>query len=186
MEITDKLIIGITGLIGSGKSQVADYLAKKLDCPRYAFSDTLRHFLDELNLPQNRPNLDALSLSLRTTFGDDILITALLKKIYNNPNQIIILEGIRRHPDIDSFQNHRNFHLLAVDCDERTRWQRLRKRGQNSDDASKSFRAFLADQKSEANSHIKEVMAKAKIKIVNNSSLDALYSQLDQLNFSVH
>ena len=78
------------------------------------------------------------------------------------------------------------FSLVAITAEQKTRWERMVMRGENADDATKTFEQFILDEQKEAEIHITEVAKTAQFTINNNGSLDQLYVQIDDIIKTVH
>ena len=175
-----KTIIGIAGEIASGKDTVARYYEKKYGASMYRFSDILRDILRRLHLEENRKNLAAASLMLRTTFGEDIFARSIAEEIENDQNDLIVIDGVRRHSDVKSIQNLLGFTLLYINADPERRHERMNSRNQNTDDMSKTFEEFLRDGELETEKEIRSLGDEADWTIDNNGELDDLYVHADQ------
>jgi dephospho-CoA kinase len=176
-----KLIIGLTGQLAAGKGAVAAYLAKNYQAEIFGFSTPLRDILKRLYLVETRANLAGLSSTLRSQFGSDLISRVITEDLKHSSADIVVLDGIRRLPDIALTKNLPGFVLVRVEADEQTRYQRLIGRGQNVDDRQKTFDQFLADHEAEADKQIPLVMAEAKYSLNNSGSLETLYRQIDSL-----
>ncbi len=177
----DKLIIGLTGQLAAGKTTVAKYLATKHQGKVYGFSGPLRDIADRLTLPQTRENLANLSSILRRQFGQDIILRAIKRDVATDPCHFIILEGMRRYGDFLSFKDLPNFHLVAVVAEQRLRYERMVKRHQNPDDATKTWEQFQVDDQAEAEQDIPKAIAEAEFIIDNNGDLESLYQQAENI-----
>lgn len=176
-----KLIIGLVGKIAAGKGTVAAYLSEKYQAEVFGFSTPLRDILKRLYVETSRPNMANLSSVLRELFGQDLLSKTITQDLQQAKSEIAVLDGIRRLPDIEQAKTLPNFKLVQVVTDEKNRYERLVKRNQNSDDATKTFSDFLADEQKEADRQIPEIMALANYTINNNDSLEDLHKQIDEL-----
>ncbi len=176
-----KVIIGLTGLLASGKGAASKYLEKKYGASTFRFSSILRDICQRAYLEKTRDNLVKLSECLRATFGEDLLAKAIAKDAESNNNQIVIVDGIRRMADIVHLKSLPNFILVAISADSKIRYERLIKRGENSDDVAKTYEQFLADHELSTEKSILEVIPYAKDHIDNSGSIEKLYEQLDQL-----
>jgi len=174
-----KVIIGLTGPIATGKTTVAKYLAQKYQGQIYGFSGPLRDLLNRLYLPVERANLALVSNILRANFGEDLISRTIAQDIEHDQSALIILDGIRRLPDIETMRALPSFHLLAINADSRLRWQRMKSRGQNADDATKTYEEFQKDELAEADRQIASVMTEAEALIDNNGTVDELYHSVE-------
>lgn len=179
--MSQKIILGFTGLIASGKGTAAKHLEEKYGASTYRFSTMLRDGLDRFYLPQTRENLVKLSEIMRQTFGQDLLAKVIAQDAGRDDNQVVVVEGIRRLPDITYLRELPDFRLIRLVAEPKTRWERLTKRGENPDDNTKTYEQFLSDHQHPTELTIPEVMAQADLEIDNNGDLEALYRQLDRL-----
>jgi dephospho-CoA kinase len=176
-----KLIIGLTGQLASGKSAVAAYLIKNYQAESFGFSQPLRDVLKRLYLEETRANLANLSEILRGRFGSDLISRVITEDLKMSSADLVVLDGIRRLPDIALTKNLPGFALVRVEADEQTRYQRLIGRQQNQDDGQKTFEQFLKDHEAEADRQIPLVMAEADYTLNNSDSLKNLHKQIDEL-----
>jgi dephospho-CoA kinase len=176
-----KIILGLVGEIASGKDTVADYLKKKYGGTTISFSQPLREILDILYLPYTRENMSTLGNTLRKDFGQDLLSRVIADKVKSSKIKIISLPNVRLESDIVYLKKEPGFVLVRVDCDTKTRFDRLKARRQNADDKSKTWKQFLADAKLYTEKHIRELGAQAKYSLDNNGDKKNLYRQIDEL-----
>ncbi|MFA6194733.1 MAG: AAA family ATPase [Patescibacteria group bacterium] len=176
-----KIILGFSGLMVSGKDTCKTYVMEKYGASGHRYSTMLRDILNRLYLPITRENMQDLSLDLRTRFGSDTLARVIAEDVKNDNNEIIIVEGIRRLPDIVSLKDLPNFYLISLNVDLPVRYQRLTNRRENADDATKTFEEFVTDNGREAEQDIPTVMAKAKYQLNNNGTKEELYAQIDKI-----
>lgn len=176
-----KIIFGFAGMIASGKGTATKHLTEKHGATSARFSTMLRNVCDRLYLEQTRENMQNLSLSLRDTFGDDLLAKVIAKDVDKLDSDLIVIDGVRREPDIKYLRKLPGFFLVAIDADQKIRYERIIKRGENADDTKKTFTEFQADEQKEAEKYIQAVMKQADFKIDNNGNMDSLKRQLDEI-----
>ena len=174
-----KVILGLIGEIAAGKTTATDYLKSTYGAVTFRFSTMLRDVAQRLYMEENRHNLQLLSTVLRQNFSEDIMSTVIARDVAAAPEPLIITEGVRRPSDITYLKELPGFHLIALTADERARYERLQGRGENPDDATKTWEQFLADGAQESEQKVKELMMSADVTIDNNGSKKALYAQLD-------
>jgi dephospho-CoA kinase len=177
----NKKIIGLTGLISSGKGAVVEYLVKKHGASSYRYSTILRDILDRVYREQSRKNMTILSDWLRKNFGQDILSNVLAKDIKKDKNKLIVFDGIRRLPELKIFKKIPGFILISVVSDEKIRYRRLIARNENAGDSKKTFKQFLSDHQGVSDYEIPKVMKLADFEISNNGRLNDLFKQIDQI-----
>ncbi len=177
----NKIIFGLAGLLASGKGTAAHYLEERYAAGTYRYSTILRDLADRLYLEQSRDNLIRMSETIRHTFGEDALARAIAKDAEKDARPLIVVEGIRRLPDMVHLQKLPNFVLVEIFAEPKIRYERLVKRGENTDDVSKTYEQFLADHERSTERSIPEVVAMATEHIDNNGSFKDLYRNLDAL-----
>jgi len=176
-----KIILGFVGQMASGKGTAVKYLKEKYGANTYRFSTALSDILNRLYLPNNRENLQKLSLVLRENFTGDILSVVIAEDVKKDPNNIIAVDGVRRPDDVIHLKNLEGFKLVHIFADIDKRYERIIKRSEKVDDQQKTFEQFKQDHLGEAELQIEEIATDAKEKIDNNGTLEKLYRQLDEL-----
>jgi len=176
-----KLILGLVGEIASGKDTAAAYLKKKYGAETISFSQPLRDILDILHEPQNRINMAGLGDGLRAQFGQDLLSKVIAKKVKASGKAAIVLPNVRLESDIVYLKKLPGFVLVAVETDAKTRFQRLKERGQNTDDRSKTWAQFQKDARLYTERGIRALMKKCRFKLDNNGSRKDLERQINEM-----
>jgi dephospho-CoA kinase len=88
---------------------------------------------------------------------------------------------VRRPNDVKYLKNLPGFVLVEISADSQTRYERLTKRGEKSDDNTKTYEEFLADEQRSTEITINKIAKEATEHVDNNGSLEDLYRQLDEL-----
>lgn len=177
----DKIIFGFVGLIASGKGTAAGYLQTKYSAAPYRFSTILRDLCDRLYLEQSRDNMQTMSTAIRSYFGEETLSKVIAEDVKNEVGKIVCIDGIRRPGDVKYLRQIPGFVLINIFADMEKRFDRIKKRGENTDDTKKTFDQFKLDHKKEAELQIADIADEANEKIDNNGTIGELYSQLDNL-----
>lgn len=175
----NKIILGFVGQIASGKGTACQYLKERNGASVFRFSTMLRDVLNRLYLEQSRDNMQNLSLVLRNAFGNDLLAGVIAKDVSAATDDIIAIDGVRREPDIKYLKEIPGFHLVKIEADQKIRWERITKRGENADDNKKTLEQFQHDEQREAELQIAEVAKLAEFAINNNGSLEHLHQQIE-------
>ncbi|MCB9798721.1 AAA family ATPase [Candidatus Nomurabacteria bacterium] len=178
---TSKHVIGITGLMSSGKGTAAHYLKEKYGASTYTFSTMLKDVLSRFYLDHTRDALVKTSEFIRGTFGEDIMAKTMAKDVESDPSPLIVVEGIRRNADIEYLKKIPGFQMVEIVADPEIRYQRLIQRTEKADDQSKTYEQFLEDHKRSTEVSILEVAKHADISIDNNGDEQSLQRQLDKL-----
>ena len=103
------LMVGITGLSGSGKDTAAVYLEKK-GFKNYSLSDEIRIEARKRGLRTDRDSLIKLVDEMRATLGKDILSQRMLKRIKGNS----VVTSFRHPVEVKNFKKLPNFYLINV------------------------------------------------------------------------
>ena len=117
----NKIIIGLTGEICAGKGIIVKYLEQKHGAASYRFSTMLRDLLGRLYLPVSRENMQFMSTAIRQYFGEDILAKVIAEDVKKDTNNIIVVDGVRRVPDIKYLREIPGFKLVRVAAEFRSR-----------------------------------------------------------------
>lgn len=176
-----KLILGLAGEIASGKGTVAKYVIEKYNGSSHRFSTMLRDVANRMYLENNRENLQKISTIFRENFYDDILSQVISRDVENDAHEIMTVDGVRRFPDIEHLRKIPGFKLIYIETSMENRYDRIVKRGENTDDSSKTFEDFKKDHEREAEQMIKDLKKGADFVIDNNGSFEDLHKQIDNI-----
>jgi len=175
-----KLVIGLVGKIGSGKTIVSDYLHEKYGAKQMRFSQILMDILDRLYLPHERKHLQRLGHSLRTSLGEDVIVNAFGRDMEKDPSRVIAVDGIRYMNEVKMLRKFENNLLIFVDAPADIRYGRCRTRGEKGEDKIE-FEEFLKAEERETERHIDEIGGIADYRIENTKSLEELYKEVDRI-----
>ena len=172
-----KKIIALAAPMGAGKSFFCERLLKSHIAETIKYSKILSNVLEDLDLENNRQNLQNLSLSFRNLFGENILEKYVLKKIKNSEKDLIILDGVRRAEDFDLIEKQYDFNLIFIDVDLEKRQARFLQRNERLGDEDSLQIQKTEGHNSETRHELKEV---AKFLIENNGTLEEFEQKIDQ------
>ncbi len=127
-----KTIIGLTGLIASGKGTVAKILMEK-GYEYLSTSDIVREETKKRGLSGIRDNLISVANSLRANHGEGILAQKIIDKINNSGGSKFIVDGIRNVGEVKVLRQMDNFKLLGITAELDTRIKRVLARDRSSD-----------------------------------------------------
>jgi dephospho-CoA kinase len=125
--LKNKLLIGITGAFGSGKSTAADFFLSK-GFKKITLSDFLEEELQRRGKTQvTRSLLQDVGNELREKFGSSILAQKALEYIEKENIQKAVIDGIRNTEEISEFRKQGNYTQLGILADRKIRFERLKK-----------------------------------------------------------
>lgn len=175
------IIIGLVGEMAAGKTTITEHLKAQYGATTFRFSTMLRDVASRMHLEQNRSNLQTLSTTIRQAFGDDIMSKVIAKDVAEAAGEVIVVEGIRRPSDATYLKELPNFHIISINVDERTRYERITERSENPDDQTKTWEEFQAEGQQESEQKVKEIAATADFQVNNDGNLDATLAQVDDI-----
>jgi len=172
---SDKLLVGLTGMAGSGKSIVVKIAAQD-GYGVIAMGDEVRDEAKRRNLASTPEKLGRIMLELRQTEGDAVMAKRCITKIDKTAKQRIIIDGIRSLSEVEEFKKRfRNFSLVTVHSSPETRFRRIYDR-QRSDD-SQDWRTFRERDLRELSVGLGNAIAMAEYVIVNEGSPESAKAQ---------
>lgn len=178
---TNKIVLGIVGEMGAGKSTITEYIKQKYGAVSFRFSDMLTDIAKRLYLEPTRPNLQMISSMLRQTISQDIMSKVIMHDAQNATADIIIVEGIRRPSDITYLKELPNFKLIGLTADERIRYERVCLRSEKPDDQTKTWEEFQKEGLAEAELEIQNIKAEADFQIDNNGNKETLFAEAEKI-----
>ncbi len=178
------IIIGITGTLGSGKGEIASILKTK-GFIHFSVRDFLILELKRRNIGVNRDTMTSLANELRKTHSPQYIIEQLCNQAVAEGKNAAI-ESVRTPGEIDFLKSQTGgeFYLVAVDADQKVRYERIV--GRKSDLDKVSFEKFVSDEQREMISsdptkqNISECMCRADVVIRNDGNLDELAHQVEE------
>lgn len=170
------MIIGITGTLGAGKTEVAKLLSEK-GFNHFSVREFLYEELDKRDLDHTRDNLVNVANKLRERNSPSYIIEQIFESAQEKGGNSLI-ESVRTIGEIEVLRKKGKFVLIAVDADPRIRYERIFIRGEKSDKIS--FEEFMADEQREMTSNnpykqnLRACINEADVKIINNGSIEEL------------
>ncbi len=165
-----KLVVGVAGMAGSGKSVVINVAVRK----GYAvvtMGDEVRNETKRRGLDQTPENLGIVMLELRATEGDATIARRCTPRIENADRDKVIVDGVRSLAEVEEFNaRFPNFALIAVYSSPETRFKRLYRR-KRSDDPH-NWQVFRDRDLRELRVGLGSAMAMAEDLMVNQDSLE--------------
>ena len=167
----ERLVIGITGHIGVGKTSAGKYLSSMYGFQYLRYSQVLL----EWKGPERKAHLQEIGWEIMAGGGQSELNRRLIAQIM--PNSDVAVDGLRHPLDYESLKHSfaSAFHLLYIDSPLKTRWDRLK-----DQDRYASIGAFEAADSHPVEQQIESLRANAALVLHNESTLQDLYVALDQ------
>ncbi|MCK9361234.1 AAA family ATPase [Patescibacteria group bacterium] len=175
-----KLIIGLVGQAGCGKGTATDLLRKEYGAGYIRFSGILGEILEQLSIEKTRENFIKLSEALRNMYGQDVLSFAVEKAALSAPEDIVVVDGIRRPDDIVALEPLPQFKLISIDVAAEQRFERMKKRGEKATEANMTWEQFLEEEKAPTEITIPAVMDRAWRTIKNEGSKEEFEEEVRQ------
>lgn len=175
-------IIGITGTLGAGKGTVVEYLVKNKNYNHYSVGEFLNKELTKRGIEINRPNMADIANELRTKFGPSYITQELFKLAKENGKNAII-ESIRNPKEAEFIKNNGG-KLIAIDADQKIRYERITKRGSKKDGVS--FKEFQKQEEKESQNsdpnaqNLPKCIAMSDTVIYNDVSIEELYEKVEE------
>jgi dephospho-CoA kinase len=141
------------------------------------FSDILRETLHLWAIPESRANLQRLVMTMVQTFGTDALAAAIATRVQTADAEVVILDGIRRNPELAFLRQFPSNTLVYVTAPAEVRFERLRQRRENIGEGTMSYEQFLEEERAATEVEIPQIGTSADIRIVNDKGI-AEYEQV--------
>ncbi|MBU0486894.1 MAG: AAA family ATPase [Bacteroidetes bacterium] len=171
------IVIGITGTLGAGKGTIVDFLLRSEGFAHYSVRGYLVEEIIRRGMEPDRDKMVMVANELRAAHGSGYIIEQLYEQAKKTGTDCII-ESIRAVGEIVSLQNRGDFFLLAVDADQRIRYDRIFARGSETDHID--FQTFVANEQREMTStdpnkqNLSACMKLANFTLQNNGSVEEL------------
>jgi|SRR5947209_3882546 len=169
----ERLIVGITGRIGSGKTTVARYLESRYEFQYLRYSAVLEEW--RAKDPESKTHLQKVGWEVMAGGMQAELNRRLIAQIV--PNADVAVDGLRHPLDYETLSNSfsLSFHLLYIDSTPHVRFERLNKKSKYED-----FASFNAADSHPVEQHIDSLRPNAALVIHNERSLQDLYAAVDE------
>jgi dephospho-CoA kinase len=162
----DKLVIGLAGMPGSGKS-----LARLLGYAVVVMGDVVRQETLKRGLELTSPNVGKVMLQLREEGGNYVIAQKCIPKIDEQTSPKVLVDGLRSLHEADVFRDHfAKFSLVAVHASPETRFNRLSNRHRSDDPAE--WKVFYERDMRELGVGLGNVIAMAQQVVVNDNSFE--------------
>jgi dephospho-CoA kinase len=175
----DKLVVGLAGMPGSGKSLVVE-TARAEGYAIVVMGDVVREETQKRGLELNPKNIGKVMLELRKKGGTSIIADKCISKIERQKSGKVIVDGVRSLSEVDAFRTHfPKFTLMAVHASSETRFNRLYRR-RRSDDPD-GWELFHERDMRELSVGLGNAIAMAKYLIINENNKDATKAEAKKI-----
>jgi dephospho-CoA kinase len=175
-----KEVIGIIGTIGAGKDTAGDYIADKLNIPIFQISSPLKSICLETGIEPSRENLIELGTKLAVEHGDGYLAEYIIEHM---DEERAVITGMRQLGQIDTLKSLSKLTLISIEATPTIRFERARNNGKVGE--ASNLEEFITRERAENSApnaqRLFECMKLADYHITNESSLEDLYSKLDNI-----
>lgn len=168
----ERLVIGITGRIGSGKTTVGRYLESRYGFQYLRYSEVLAAW--RAGDPESKAHLQSVGWEVMVGEMQGELNRRLVVRI--TPGADVAVDGLRHPLDFETLSStfSESFHLLYIDSPAKLRFERLNQKGKYAD-----FDSFNAADSHPVERQIDSLRANAALVIDNQGSLHDLYATVD-------
>ncbi|MDH7564661.1 MAG: AAA family ATPase [Candidatus Bathyarchaeota archaeon] len=168
--VDKKLVIGLAGMPGSGKSIVVN-VAKENGYSVVVMGDVVREETAKRGLELTPHNVGKVMLDLREKEGAEVIAKRCIPKIDASTRGKVIIDGLRSLHEVDEFKKYfPSFRLLAIHSSPETRFRRLYNR-RRSDDPD-GWTVFHERDMRELCVGLGNVIAMAESIVVNEEAYD--------------
>jgi dephospho-CoA kinase len=168
--IAGKLVVGLGGMPGSGKSIVVE-TAKDLGYYIVMMGDVVREQTRLCGLEPTPHNVGKVMLELRAQEGNYVIAKKCIPKIEQQPSTRVLIDGIRSLFEVNIFKEHfPNFALVSVHASPEIRFNRLKLRGRSDDPVD--YVLFNERDNRELSVGLGNVIAMSENILVNDDSIE--------------
>lgn len=178
------MILGITGTDGAGKGVVVEYLVSQKGFTHYSSRALITEEILRRGLTPDRDTLRLVANDLRREYGNEFIIKKSYECAERDGVENAVIESLRALAEVEYLKSQGGI-LIAVDADQRLRYERIRERASASD--AVTFEKFVAQELLEmhdpdpAGMQKAAVIASADFTVLNNETREEVYRQVDAL-----
>ncbi len=177
------MILGVSGLNGSGKGEVIRFLAER-SFYALSLSDEIREELRRRGLEETRERMIETGNAIRSAEGSGGLAVRLVARFA--PDRNYVVDSVRHPAEVEVLRSRTpRFKLLWVDADEATRFERIRARGRGGDPESlEELRRLEGRELGSDDPSAQQLLAVrdlADFRVANDGDLTDLRSALNEI-----
>lgn len=173
-----KKIIVVTGLPGSGKSEVSEEI-KRSRVPTLYTGDIIREEVAQRGLELSVESSEYIARELRKEYGPEAPTRLVEHKIDSMKARMLCIDGPRSVREVEYLKLFGDVYLIIVESPKKLRYTRLMKRGKPSD--PEKWEKFLWSDRKELErgmETLSKTMKFRKFVIKNNGTVKALRSKV--------
>ncbi len=180
-----KQVIGLVGLPGSGKNEVAKYL-NEMGFEYFSLSDTLRNILSYLEMNHKRKPLEDIGDILRENLGGEVLARGTKLQIDKVVNQNCVVDGIRNPAEIKFLRDQLGAKIIGVTINSEKMFKNIKDRDRPGDPKSlEEFEKMVARElgvgESESGLQVEKCLEMADFVIENNGTVEDLRKDINKI-----
>lgn len=175
---SDKLIVAVAGMPGSGKSIVVS-VASQNGYQVVVMGDEIRKEAMKRNVTPTNESIGRLMLELRRIEGEEAIAKRCIPTIKNTNGMKVIIDGIRSLSEVEEFKKEFNkLALIAIHSSPEARFMRLHDRQRSYD--PRSWDIFRERDLRELSVGLGNAIAMAEHLIVNEGKIDSVKNQIKE------
>jgi len=173
----DFLVLGFTGLMGSGKSSIARLLEENFKYKVIRLGEYLRSSIKADDHYINVLETEALKMKEKSKFKSlgEFFIDEINQSMERG--KVLIVDSIRTREDVEFFRSvSKNFKIIIILANQRLRFNRILSRAREFD--PKNFADFQKHDNWEMEFGIKNIFPQADKFIVNEGDISSCYNSV--------
>jgi len=177
--ISGKIVVGLAGMPGSGKSMVAN-VAKQRGYGVVLMGNVVREEAQKRGIERSPETLGKIMLELRRVEGEAAIAKRCVPRIEGTRKPRVLIDGVRSLAEVDEFKKHFvKFTLIAIHTSPETRFNRLFMR-QRSDDP-RVIETFRERDQRELGVGLGNTVAMADYIIINEGDIETTKTRTRQV-----
>ncbi len=165
------MMLCITGMPGSGKSEVGAMLVEK-GFTEVEMSASIRERMREQGIEVDNVSIREFSVRVRKEYGGDIVSRWTMESVRKLRSDRVLIVGIRSVDEAEYFETQGELMIVLVTAPEEVRFERLKARGRSDDPKTRAD--FDYREEKERQFGMGGIMGRAQYVISNAGTVDQL------------